>query len=356
MRPARKTILKKKTRVFYIDVLNIVAILAVLFLHHNGIVHHFANSRSWYISLVVETAFYFAVPLFLMITGATLLNYREKYDTKTFFKKRAAKLIIPSLAWMIIMFIWQVFIAKGLTVTDWSPVNIINILLSNGELYIYYYLFVIMGIYLTIPLFTPLTEKKNRKLLWYGVICFFIFNTLVPDILTFFGIHFNENLSLRIGEYLVFVFLGYLLSTCNLTKRKRILLYTGGLLAIVYRYFTTALFSANAGTLVRTTWGYSSFHSIILASAVFVFIKNLPLDKLSARVKKTCSLLAGCSFGIYLSHILVMHYELLLFSSLFGMDSKSWIYRFLCPFLTYAISVLIVLLLKKIPFIRRIVP
>ena len=150
---------KKNGRLVYLDILNIIAIIAVLFLHHNGGVHSFTRSSGWATSLIVETVFYFAVPLFVMITGTTLLGYRQKYDTKTYFKKRFAKVLIPSIAWMIIMFCWHVFIRKDLAITDWSPASILNIFTASRENSVYYYLFVILGLYLTIPLFAPLAEK-----------------------------------------------------------------------------------------------------------------------------------------------------------------------------------------------------
>ena len=101
-----------KKRMIYLDVLNILAILAVIMLHHNGIVHTYSNTRAWKTSLIVETIFYWAVPIFLMITGATLMNYREKYDTKTFFKKRIFKVVIPFIFWAVIMLLWKVSIGQ----------------------------------------------------------------------------------------------------------------------------------------------------------------------------------------------------------------------------------------------------
>ncbi len=44
------------------------------FMHCNGIVHFYDNSRAWKESMVVETLCYWAVPVFFMITGATLWN------------------------------------------------------------------------------------------------------------------------------------------------------------------------------------------------------------------------------------------------------------------------------------------
>ena len=43
----------KEKFVTYFDVLNIIACLAVLILHHNGIVWQFSKSWSWRISLLV---------------------------------------------------------------------------------------------------------------------------------------------------------------------------------------------------------------------------------------------------------------------------------------------------------------
>ena len=74
-----------KKRVLYFDILNIISCIAVVYLHCNGIVHNFTNTLAWKEALVIEVLCYFAVPVFLMLSGANLLNYKNKYDTKTFF-------------------------------------------------------------------------------------------------------------------------------------------------------------------------------------------------------------------------------------------------------------------------------
>ena len=83
-------------------------------MHCNGIVHGNINSRAWATSLIVDCICYFAVPLFIMISGANLMKYREKYDTKTFFKKRFMKVLIPIIFWAVFMFIWKIYILKSL--------------------------------------------------------------------------------------------------------------------------------------------------------------------------------------------------------------------------------------------------
>ena len=77
---------KRKNRILYFDMLNIIATLAVVWLHFSNEIHWYENTSRWTQACVVQAIGYFAVPIFFMLTGATLLDYRKKYDTKTFFK------------------------------------------------------------------------------------------------------------------------------------------------------------------------------------------------------------------------------------------------------------------------------
>ena len=78
---------EKSNEIFYISVLAVLSTFAVVFLHSNGCFWAFSKSRYWLTANIIESVFYFAVPIFFMISGATLINYKERYDTKTFFKK-----------------------------------------------------------------------------------------------------------------------------------------------------------------------------------------------------------------------------------------------------------------------------
>ena len=59
---------KPKKYVLYYDLLNICACLCVIFMHCNGIVHGFSDSRAWKEALIVEVLAYWAVPVFFMIS------------------------------------------------------------------------------------------------------------------------------------------------------------------------------------------------------------------------------------------------------------------------------------------------
>jgi surface polysaccharide O-acyltransferase-like enzyme len=221
---------KKNNRIIYFDVLNIIAIISVVALHCNGIVHGNPNIKAWNTSLIVECICYFAVPLFFMLTGATLMNYRKKYDTKTFFKKRIMKVLVPFIFWAVFMFLWKI-LTKQLEINQFMDIKSwINAFFANREETTYYFMFDILGIYMTIPLLSLLTKEEYRKTLWLTIILFFIFNSFLPNVLGLIGITYNSSLSVRIGDYIVFVLLGYLLSTEYLNKKYVKLIYIGALL------------------------------------------------------------------------------------------------------------------------------
>lgn len=104
--------MKKKNYILYFDLLNIIACLCVIYMHCNSVVHTYSNTRVWKESLFVETVAYWAVPIFFMLSGATLMEYREKYDTKTYFVKRILKTFVPFIFWNIFILIEKGLVEK----------------------------------------------------------------------------------------------------------------------------------------------------------------------------------------------------------------------------------------------------
>ena len=341
-----------KKRYFYMDVLNIIAIISVVALHCGGIGNTFSTERWWKTSLLIEIVCYFAVPIFVMLSGANLMNYRKKYDTKTFFKKRVSRVLIPTIAWFTIMSIWKICIVKTISVN--SLIEFLNMLLNNKIEFTYYYLFVILGIYLTIPLLSQLTDKKYRKTLWYAVFVFFVFNSLIPHILLMLGITWNTDFQILIGGYIVYVILGYLLSTQEVPKKYRYTIYVLAILGMIYRYTVSFVFSYKTGSNVIDTWkGHMQFYAILQACAVFLFVKNIDFKKIEKdqRIVKIVAEISSCSFGVYLAHLIVKYYEL----EIFSINTHSWEWRIIGSFITYLMTLLIVYIIKKIPILKRIV-
>lgn len=64
--------MKKKE---YLTILSVISAIAVVMLHTNGCFWRFSYERYWFTANIIESVMYFAVPVFFMISGATLLDY-----------------------------------------------------------------------------------------------------------------------------------------------------------------------------------------------------------------------------------------------------------------------------------------
>lgn len=340
-------------RIAYLDLLNIIAIISVIAMHCNGIVHGNPNIRAWNTSLIVECICYFAVPMFFMISGANLMKYRERYNTKEFFKKRCLKVLIPFIAWAIIMFIFKIFITKSISIeTINTPINFLNAFFSNKEEATYYFMFEILGIYLVMPLLSLLAKDEYKKTLWLIVGLYFVFNATLPNLFALVGIKWYTGFGMPLSGYEIYVILGYLLSKEELDNKWKILIYVGAVFGILYRYITTFILSKSAGQVIKTTWGYSSWHCMLLTVSVFIIIKDLKIEEINDTAKTIMAKIAQCSFGIYLIHMIVKA----CYIKVFNINTLSWYFRTFGVLGIYIISLVGVMLMKKIPILRKILP
>ena len=302
----------------------------------------------WRQSLAVECICYWAVPVFMMLSGANLLNYRKKYTTATFMKKRVQRTVIPWLAWSIILLIWKENTSQ-LTMESWSLSYVIDLVINNKVESVYWFFTALFACYFAIPVLSMLIDR--RDVLWYIVIINFVFCSVFPVLPILTGIRWNISVSFT-ENMIIFVVLGYLLSTEDLSRKQRIGLYFLGVIGVAFRYVYTLNRSLVTGTLDTSIKGYQVFHSVFLAVAVFELAKSIDWERiLSQWVKEKLALLASCTFGIYLVHRLVMYYEL----KLLHLNGSDLLWRIPCIFLTYAISVIIIYGIQKIPVLKKIV-
>ena len=329
----------KGQRKIYLDILNIIAIIAVVALHCNGIVWHYSNDTAWKTSLIVEVFCYWAVPVFLMITGANLLVYYKKYDLKTYFKKRMSKILIGFLFASILTISYRL-ITNSIDINMLSFENILETIMYHKYEGIYYYIFVIIGVYFTIPLIAPLSEEKNKKILNYAIIIIMIMNVLIPSLVQIFDFAYNHDLLVQVGGYIIYILLGYELSVCDLSKNKRMILYIVATLMTVFKYIYTLNESISIENYSNTLCGYANFFTVILAAAIFVFIKNINYKKIFNNISLTniINKISSYSFYVYLIHMLIVDIQI----RLLEINCYSWEWRTFGVVSTYLISLIII--------------
>lgn len=86
-------------RIYYLDVLRVIACLSVIMIHASAryVVYDFGSINFW-IANVLDSVSRVAVPLFVMISGALMLDERYSYSTKK-LSKHIIRMIIFFIFW-----------------------------------------------------------------------------------------------------------------------------------------------------------------------------------------------------------------------------------------------------------------
>lgn len=337
-------------RVVAFDILNILACISVVALHVNGDVWAFGRNAHWLSCMVVQVVCYWAVAVFVMLTGATLMDYRDRYDTRTFFKKRFLKTVIPFFAWSFLAIVS--LIARGAfpwdTVT--GPASLWNYIMSAGPQPIYWFFPMIWGMYLCIPALSLVPVERRKACFGYLFAVGFVIVALVPQLLKCFGMQWPVTFPLD-GGYVIYLVAGYLLTQIQPTKKQLHLIYTAGVGSAILMFVGEVYMCYQANDAVVFWRGYLNFPCVLMSIAVFAAVYYHDWSSLGTKAVEALKRLSSFSFGVYLVHFFPI--DALNQSPI---DASSWLWRTLGILVIYAASCCIVWLLKQIPGVKNIVP
>lgn len=339
----------QSSRVIYFDVLNILACFGVVAMHVNGLTHSYSRSLRWVQALSVDCLFYWAVPVFFMLTGATLLGYRSRYSTKEFLRKRIERTVVPFIAWSLISYLWQLLMWHSETLTPPELLNAILLTEINNRFWFFIPLF---AAYLCIPVFSLFVN--NGRLLTYCIAIGSAVNIVLPFVVGVIGLRWNTAFSFGITSgYLIYVLIGYWLANNDVPKWIANMLCALGILLTCYRFFGTWTSSFATNELVKVGVGYTNVPCFFESIAVFLFVKRLLAKRhFSDRVVCALSRVSACSFGIYLVHsIVIWHIQ-----DLTGLTNYSNLWRLAGPLVVYALCLGLVALARKVPGLRKLFP
>ena len=282
-------------RIVYFDILNVIACFCVVCMHCNGWIHLFIKDDLWAARVLIEVVCYFAVPVFFMLSGATLLNYRQRYSTTEFYKKRFIRTVIPYLFWGIIFYI--IYLLRGNTPFGWKE-TIIRF--STGEIpYTFYWFFIpLFLLYIFMPFFSLMVEKLNRSQLLFLCLLLFVFQSVIPTISSVATL--NLSFQIPIAGYAIFMFLGYLLASNDYESNNKFFWSFSVVcfLLLVCRYYLVYQLNEKSEPL----FSYFGLYSILPSIWVFLLIKRIAKPLQLDRFSNIWRFLASKSYGVYLLH------------------------------------------------------
>lgn len=340
----------------YISVLNVIASFAVVVIHCNWTFWVFSAERYWFYSNIIEAIAYFAVPLFYMITGATLIDYREKYSTKEFFSRRIKKTVIPFFVWSIIavvvMNMYGDIILKGNMLNRFKKA--VELIINTEALEVYWFFIPLFGIYLCIPIFSAIEKELRKRIFIYIAVIAFVLDYILPIFCKIISLDYHNKLSMAVGtEYLLYVVVGYLLHIYDLgDKAKRIIFYFA-IMGLMIHISGTYTLSIEEGEIVRTFKGYTNLPCFLYSIGVYIYIKDLVNQKRKGnRFIGLCTeVISKYTFGVYLLHMYIIR-----MANHIGINAYSLWYKLFMPFVIYTLCIIIIWIVRKIPIACKLFP
>lgn len=288
----------------WLNNLRATATIAIIFVHvSNYVVQNFDSndvSMSWWTGNIYNSLFRIGSPIFVMITGTLFLS--KDIQIKPFIHRRFIRVCIPFLFWSAIYIFIYILKNKNFTMPEISETIFSK--LTNGAQYQMWYIYLILGLYLFIPILSKWIRNCTEKEIIYFLVIWLVASFF--DIGGLLRSYFPKiELSYFTG-YIGYLVLGYYLSTKSFGKEKNIkmislLLYFIGIMITIFGTYFISIKENGYDEFFKRHFMLNSLLSII---GVFLFVKSINIT--NPVLLKGISIVNKYSYGIFLSHPLAL--------------------------------------------------
>ncbi|MGN0481913.1 MAG: acyltransferase [Lachnospiraceae bacterium] len=349
-----------KERDYKIDILRILCCYAVIVLHTAcEYIHDVRYDGMQILGLNFYHAITrFAVPSFVMITGAMSLGKDCRIDKKWWNK--IVKFVVLYLVYSVIYSVFAEILKQreDAYASFGKEISYIIHQAIEDPKYHLWYIPMYIGLCLSIPVLTRLRKCTDAKKIFQYLIALFVILRLTPNTLDAFQ---NERLSLvsdilgRIkGDtflmWSAFLIIGYYIYTYNLKYRKW--LYAVGTAGIFISLLLSNIYTMREKEIVTDFYDDLTLFSAVWAIAVFTFFRNREWNfHMSEKMKQWIVSISGKTLGIYLVHLLILNGLNKL--GINAIATTSWIATPLVSILVFVLSFLLVSGMQKIPIVKK---
>ena len=330
----------------YLNILRIVAMISVVAIHS-------IETPMRDLPLVPTNTLYgwkifssflnaFAVPVFIMISGALFLNPEKEITLKKLYLKNALRIFLDIMIFGSIFALMEiVFTNKTFVFTDIFKA-IYNTLCGKtwGHMW---YLYMTFGLYLVTPVFRSFVKSVSDKDFLIVLLVLYILSIVFP----LFGKLTNIHLGfyVPVHGFIFYYLLGYAIH-CEKLKIKNwlcILLFSVSTVCLIFWDIHLINLDKTKGLVFVTQYVG------VLTASVFAFCKN----NIHGSTNKVEKFVAGTSLGVYIFHVVFLHliYKMTSFTPL---NYSPWICYPVIILGTTLISMFVTWIGKLIPGIKKI--
>ena len=336
-------------RNFSLDIARVFALCCVMMIHCSSlfVTKYPANSFGFWVGNVFDSLSRIGVPIFVMISGALLL---DESKTKSFrdMLKNVCRTFLLIAIWSVIYSVAFDVVAplihgEAIDLTDFVKSVI------TGQVHMWY-LYMLIGLYIATPFLRSFVKKENKgKVLFYiAVSLIFVF---FRPIISTLGL-FSDKLLLAntlldkfhtefFAGYTAYYLTGWYVVHIGISKSLKKLLYGIAAVSVALIIITINLTGDH-----ENIYSYTNILVYLYSLGAFTAITALQVKKLPSPI----ALLSRLSFGMYIVHILINKPATYLL-----LDLNPLVHIILRFIIVFALSFAISFVLSKIPIIKKIV-
>jgi len=342
-----------------VDLIRSFAIVLVIMLHAATEPITIADLMSpegvtlWWTTNIYDSLARPAVPLFVMLSGALLLQPAKLGEPLgVFFKKRLNRIALPFLFWGAAYFAWRFFVYGEALSAD----SILQGVLTGPYVHFWFF-YLLIGLYLITPVLRVLVAYIDRKLFRFFLILWFLGTAIMPLLDLFSVYRLNSNVFLLTGWLGYFLLGAYALKVRVRSVVLYALLVAGSACTIVGTYLVVGTMGEQFSQFFHDAYSFSMIGASVALFLLLAAAPSSTLEERFPRGSRVLRLISQNTIPIYLFHMMVLE---ALQKGFFGFQiSLATMNPILEVPLITAVALLICLgviyPLKKIPLVKKLI-
>jgi len=345
--------INSKEKFLWADTMRAIATISVILLHMSGTaLYQFKKIpyTSWWVANLYDSSVRFCVPIFVMLSGALLL--KQEVSLTYFLKRRLLRIALPFVFWTIIYYFIDFYTQRQFLaqMTLFEKAKWTLVQLETGTATHLWYLYMIVGLYLFVPIIGKWARHATDRELQYFLLLWVI--TLIFN-LPFIGkVKFNFDARYFTG-YLGYMVLGYYLTsrTIQIKINTAYIYLTLFVASVAFTALATFFLSYREGLFSGAIYDYLTPNVLLMSFSLFMIVKDATVT--NTYLRKAISIVSKYSFGIYFIHMI--------FLTLFAEIGLTWalIHPIVgIPLMTLTcllFSTASIYLLSKIPYGKQVI-
>ncbi|MDA3053844.1 MULTISPECIES: acyltransferase [unclassified Campylobacter] len=320
-----------------------------------------SQSYEWQIVNFYNGLVRWCVPVFVMVSGIFLLDFRRYSESVSenlgrILKKNIFRLSITLIVWSIFYLYFDMFLNGKF---DTNPFRLTDFLFKSTKYHLWF-LYMIIGLYFLAPFLQVLVRNLSKKDFELLLIVLAIFCCGYDFINVFLKFFLNKTLYFRsnvpeFSGYLIYFLAGFYFANFEISKRTRTIFYILAFISLVITIGFNSYFATHTTKGKEFIFTYRLINVMFVSFGVFIFFKNLFANfQNNGKFAKLITKLSALSFGIYLIHAAIRDIFIIKLQ-ITNITLNPIIMIPLLSIAIFAISALLAFILSKIPILRKVV-